>query len=77
VLIIDDSIAEKLYTDENDIICWYYDHSQDRSVKGINFMMDLYQASGYSLPVGFSSVAKTKCGQKRRQAKAAVACEQN
>ena len=28
VLIIDDSIEEKPYTDENDIICWHYDHSK-------------------------------------------------
>lgn len=75
VIIIDDSIAEKPYTDENDIICWHYDHSQDRSVKGINFMTSLYHAGGYSLPVGFSIVAKTdyytdkKDGkQKRRSA---------
>jgi hypothetical protein len=59
VIIIDDSIAEKPYTDENDIICWHYDHSQDRSVKGINFVTSLYHAGGYSLPVGFSIVAKT------------------
>ena len=60
VIIIDDSIAEKPYTDENEIICWHYDHSQDRSVKGINFVTCLYHASGYSLPVGFSIVAKTE-----------------
>jgi hypothetical protein len=60
VLIIDDSIAEKPYTDENEIICWHYDHSQDRSVKGINFVTCLYHANGYSLPVGFSIVAKTE-----------------
>jgi len=60
VMIIDDSIAEKPYTDENDIICWHYDHSQERSVKGINFVTCLYHAGGYSLPVGFSIVAKTE-----------------
>jgi hypothetical protein len=38
VLIVDASIAEKPYTDENDIICWHYDHAQDRQVKGINFL---------------------------------------
>ncbi|MCX6122826.1 MAG: hypothetical protein NTX44_14540 [Ignavibacteriales bacterium] len=27
VLIIDDSIEEKPYTDENDIVCWHYNHS--------------------------------------------------
>src|SRR5450631_1990711 len=60
VIIIDDSIAEKPYTDENEIICWHYDHSQDRSVKGLNFVTCLYHASGYSLPVGVSIVAKTE-----------------
>ncbi len=28
VMIIDDSIVEKPYTDENEIICWHYDHVQ-------------------------------------------------
>jgi DDE superfamily endonuclease len=60
VIIIDDSIAEKPYTDENDIICWHFDHSQNRSVKGINFMTCLYHAGGYFLPVGFTIVAKTE-----------------
>jgi hypothetical protein len=60
VIIIDDSIAQKPYTDENDIICWHYDHSQGRSVKGINFVTCLYHANDYSLPVGFSIVAKTE-----------------
>jgi hypothetical protein len=38
VLIFDDSIEEKPYTDENDIICYHYDHCQGRSIKGINFI---------------------------------------
>jgi hypothetical protein len=59
VIIINDSSAEKPYSDENDIICWHYDPSQDRSVKGIKFVTWRYHASGYSLPVGFSIVAKT------------------
>jgi hypothetical protein len=73
VVIVDDSIAEKPYTDENEIICWHYDHSQDRNVKGINFMTSLYHAGGYSLPVGFSIVAKTeyytdkKTGKEKRR----------
>jgi hypothetical protein len=60
VIIIDDSIAEKPYTDENEIVCWHYDHNQDRTLKGINFMTYLYHAQGYSMPVGFSIVAKTE-----------------
>lgn len=58
VLIIDDSIAEKPYTDENDIVCWHYDHAQDRQVKGINFLSALYHVQAISLPVGFRLVAK-------------------
>src|ERR1044071_1469213 len=60
VMIIDDSIAEKPYTDENDIICWHYDPSQDRNVKGINFVTSLYHSQGVSLPVGFELVRKTE-----------------
>lgn len=60
VLIIDDSIEEKPYTDENDIICWHYDHSKDQLVKGINFLSALYHSKDVSLPVGFHLVAKTE-----------------
>ena len=60
VMIVDDSVAEKPYTDENDIICWHYDHSKDRMVKGINFVTALYHSEGISLPVGFNLIAKTE-----------------
>lgn len=35
VLIIDDTVEEKRYTDESELVCWHYDHSQSKSVKGI------------------------------------------
>lgn len=60
VLIIDDSIAEKPYTDENEIICWHYDHTSGNNVKGINFMTALYHSQAVSLPVGFTLIAKTE-----------------
>src|SRR5499433_2503308 len=60
VMIIDDSIEEKPYTDENDIVCWHYDHSKDRLVKGINFLTALYSSQEVNVPVGFHLVAKTK-----------------
>lgn len=60
VRIRDDSIEEKPYTDENDIVCWHYDHSKDRLVKGINFLTALYHSQGMSLPVGFTLIAKTE-----------------
>ena len=60
VLIFDDSIAEKPYSDENDIVCWHYDHSTGQSVKGINFMTALYYSQAIALPVGFTLIAKTE-----------------
>lgn len=75
VLIIDDSIAEKPYTDVNEIVCWHYDHSQGRTVKGIHFVSCLYHSHGLSLPVGFEIVSKTevytdpKDGKEKRRSK--------
>lgn len=60
VLIIDDSIEEKPYTDENDIVCWHYDHAKDCNVKGINFVTALSHNQEVSLPVGFHLIAKTE-----------------
>ncbi len=59
-LIIDDSIEEKPYTDENDIICWHYDHSKQINVKGINFLSLLYQTNEISIPIGFDLIRKTE-----------------
>jgi hypothetical protein len=60
VMIIDDSIEEKPYTDENELVCWHYDHSKDRLVKGLNFITALYHSQGLSLPGGFTLKAKTE-----------------
>jgi len=60
VVLVDDSIEEKPYTDENDIVCWHFDHAQGHQVKGINFITALYVNNGVSLPVGFHLIAKTK-----------------
>jgi hypothetical protein len=73
VMIIDDSIVEKPYTDENEIICWHYDHAKGQTVKGINFVTTLYEAQGIALPVAFELVAKRdvyldeKTGQTKRR----------
>jgi hypothetical protein len=74
VLIVDDSISEKPYTDENEIVCWHYDHSTDRLVKGINFISVLYHVQDIALPVGYHLVEKTetfvdkKTGKEKRRA---------
>lgn len=47
----DDTIVEKPHTDENEIVSWHFDHTKNRSVKGINLLNCVYHAGGVSLPV--------------------------
>jgi hypothetical protein len=42
IVVFDDTISEKPHTDENDLVCWHYDHSKGRSIKGINLLSGLY-----------------------------------
>jgi len=58
VLIFDDTIQEKPHSKENDLICWHYDHTVSRSVKGINLLNCLYYSKEVSLPVAFELVKK-------------------
>lgn len=69
VMIIDDSIAEKPFSDENDIVCWHYDHAHDQMVKGINFLTCLYHVADISLPVGFDVIAKTETYMDKKDGK--------
>ena len=57
-LIFDDTVQEKAWTDENEIMCWHYDHCKGRSVKGINLLNALYHSGGVSIPVAFEVVRK-------------------
>ena len=58
VLIFDDTIEEKPYTDENELISWHFDHSKNRSVKGINLLNCVYHAGGAAVPVAYELVRK-------------------
>lgn len=60
VLLVDDTIEEKPYTDESELVCWHYDHSKGRSVKGLNLISALYQAGEVSVPVAFEFVKKSE-----------------
>lgn len=59
VLVIDDTIEEKPYTDESELVCWHYDHSKGRSVKGLNLISALYRAGEVCVPVAFELVKKS------------------
>ena len=58
VIIFDDTIQEKLYMEENELICWHYDHTKGRSVKGINLLNCLYNVDDISMPVSFELIHK-------------------
>jgi len=58
VLIFDDTIEEKPYTDENEVVCWHYDHSKSVSLKGINIVTCLYSSDNRSLPISFEVISK-------------------
>jgi hypothetical protein len=58
VLVIDDSIEEKPYTDENKIVCWHYSHAKGRQVKGINLISCLVHYEDIALPISFDLVCK-------------------
>ena len=76
-LIFDDVIIEKPYTDENEMICWHYDHSSGKSVKGINMLNAFYHAQDVQMgqplriPIGFQLILKTVlfCVIKTKRAK--------
>ena len=57
-LIFDDTIEEKPYTDENELISWHFDHSKNRSVKGINLLNCVYYAGDAAVPVAYELVRK-------------------
>jgi len=71
VLIFDDTIQEKAWTDESELMCWHFDHCSGRNVKGINLLNALYYCNGTSIPVAFELVRKPirYCDIATKQAK--------
>ena len=57
-LIFDDTVQEKRWTDESDIMCWHFDHTVGKSVRGINMLNALYYSKEVSIPVSFEIVEK-------------------
>jgi hypothetical protein len=79
VLIFDDTIQEKAWTDENEVMCWHFDHCSGRSVRGINLLNALYYSGDVSIPVAFELVRKPLqfCDVKTRQVKRASEVTKN
>ncbi len=58
VLILDDTIEEKTYTDENEIICWHYSHAKGRCIKGVNLLSCLVRYGDIALPISYETICK-------------------
>jgi hypothetical protein len=79
VLIFDDTIEEKAWTDQNEIGCWHFDHGTGRTVKGGNLPNALYHSGNASIPVAFELVKKPLqfCDLARRGVKRASLVTKN
>jgi len=76
-IIFDDTIIEKPYMDENEIICWHYDHTEGKSIKGINLLSAFYHSEKggrmIRVPIGYRIISKTeeyidkKSGERKRR----------
>jgi len=72
VICFDDSIEEKRYTDESELMSWHFDHTVNRAVKGVNFLTALVNTKNVSLPCVVEFIKKDKkiidpkTGKKKR-----------
>jgi len=69
ILSFDDSIEEKLYTDESELVCWHYDHTVGRSVRGVQFLTALVNTKGMSLPCAVEFVRKDRWEEDQKTGK--------
>lgn len=79
VLIFDDTVQEKPYTDENEVMCWHYDHNQGKAVQGFNLLNCVYHVDDLSIPVAFELIKKplAYCDLKTRKQKRASLVTKN
>lgn len=72
VLGVDDSIQEKPYSQQSELICWHYDHTKGQTVKGINFLSAVLTTEELATPIAVEFIRKSECvvdeqGQLRRR----------
>ena len=59
-LSFDDTIVHKPHTQPNEIVEYYWDHTINKSVKGINILSCTYQTKDISLPINYRVIRKNK-----------------
>ena len=73
VLVFDDCIQDKIWSDESELICWHFDHTKQHSVKGANFISSLLVCDDVSIPEGVEFIKKNiittnpKTGKQQRK----------
>lgn len=79
VLILDDSIEDKPYTDENEVNCWHYSHAKGDVVKGINCLSCMVRYDDFSLPIVYEIIKKDiqYCDIKTRQLRRTATVNKN
>lgn len=67
VLILDNSICHKPHSKLSEIICYHYDHSEGRTVKGVNLLTAMIKYDDVSFPIGFEVVKKDQIGFRKNK----------
>jgi len=57
-LIFDDTVEEKPWMDENNLIAWHYDRCTGCGIKGVNMLNCLYHVGDISIPAAFDLIQK-------------------
>ena len=58
ILSIDNSILQKPHSNTNEIINWFYDHTESRAVKGINLISAVMINDNHVVPIGYDIQTK-------------------
>ena len=71
---VDDTIQGKPHSQENELVCWHYDHAKGRTLKGINLLSAVLATDELAVPVGVEFIRKPvqvadKDGKLRRRSK--------
>ena len=55
---VDDTIIEKPYMKENDVVSYCYDHTKSKCIKGINLLSLTYKTGDIAMPINYRVIKK-------------------
>jgi len=67
VLILDNTICHKPYSQMNEIICYHYDHAEGRAVRGVNLLTAMVKYGDILFPIGYEIINKDQIGVKKNE----------